>query len=219
MRINKPVSSLHLITQPDVSVAELSDQVAEACAAGVNWVQLRMKNVPPATVYQTAMDLREICQMHNARLIINDFPEVAKKADVDGVHLGKEDMDPAEARALLGHDKIIGGTANTMNDVWRLIDKEVDYIGLGPFRYTVTKDKLSPVLGAKGYRVIMQQLEAEHINIPVIAIGGIRPEDIKELKATGIHGVAVASAINKQTDINGAVHSFLKQLDHVTDSR
>lgn len=109
------------------------------CRAGANWIQLRLKNESFDTVLKTAIAAKAICDSFKVTLIINDFPEVAKQVDACGVHLGKEDTCPLDARAILGTQKIIGGTANTLEDCQILLQKQVDYIGLGPLRFTHTK--------------------------------------------------------------------------------
>lgn len=106
-----------------------------------------MKKNSKAEILQTGRLIKEICQYYNALFIVNDQVEIARQLDADGVHLGLEDMNPEEARKILGPDKIIGATCNTMEDIRLRAIQKVDYIGLGPFRYTTTKQKLSPVGG------------------------------------------------------------------------
>ena len=130
----------------------------------------------------------------------------------DGVHLGKQDMPPAEARALLGPGFIIGGTANTFADIERLAVAGVDYIGLGPFRFTTTKQNLSPVLGLAGYADLLAQCRAAAINIPLIGIGGITLPDVAPLLGLGLHGVAVASAITKAYPVANAINEFISSV-------
>ncbi|MDT0685943.1 thiamine phosphate synthase [Autumnicola psychrophila] len=185
------ISHLHYISQGETPEEHL-ENIQNVCAAGVDWVQLRLKNEPFETVQETAKAAKKICNEFQVKLIINDFPEVAKSVNADGVHLGKEDSCPLETRKLLGPKKIIGGTANTLEDCEGLCEKEVDYIGLGPFRFTTTKAKLSPILGAQGYRKLLSSLRANGKFIPVIAIGGITPEDLPALAESGVHGVAIS---------------------------
>lgn len=163
--------------------------------AGCNWVQLRYKNVPEAEVLIVAEQVKKMVEGYDCTFIINDFPQVAKAVDADGVHLGLDDMNVSEARAIIGSDKIIGGTANTLNDVLQRHEEQCNYIGLGPFRFTATKDKLSPVLGLEGFSNIMYQLNEFSIATPVYAIGGIKGEDIESIMETGIYGVALSGYI------------------------
>lgn len=208
----KTISKLHYITQevqdkPHWQLAE------EACQAGVSWVQLRVKNKSKEEIIDIAFRTREVCKHYGVKLIINDHVDIVMQCKADGVHLGKTDMDPLDARNILGADVIIGGTANTLEDLKILVSKGVDYIGLGPFKFTTTKEKLSPILGLEGYREIMKQYMLETKTKPVIAIGGILPEDVTPLLETGVHGVAVASSIGLAMNIPVAVSEFTEFLN------
>lgn len=193
------ISNLHYISQGKTPEEHLKN-IHKMCVAGANWVQLRLKDETFETVLKTAKAGKDICDEFQVKLIINDFPEIAHKVDAHGVHLGKEDECPLEARKLLGPDKIIGGTANTLKDCEGLCEKQVDYIGLGPFRFTTTKKKLSPILGAKGYQKLVSKLRAGGKFIPVIAIGGITLEDIPILAKSGVQGVAISGHLNAQAE-------------------
>ena len=199
------ISNLHYITT--------SAQAAElACRGGVRWVQLRVKNLPAAEWRQRALDVQAVCRHHGATFIINDNPQLAREIGADGVHLGKQDMPPAEARALLGPDFIIGGTANTFADIEGLAAAGVDYIGLGPFHFTTTKEKLSPILGLSGYAEIMAQCRAAGFTTPVVGIGGVELADVAALLATGLHGVAVSGAIGGAASPTEAARLFVEEL-------
>lgn len=193
------ISRLQYISQEIGGKTHL-ENIEEACKAGVNWVQLRIKNKPLEEIESIAADAKIICKKFGARLVINDHVEIAKSVKANGVHLGKEDMDPLEARRILGERPYIGGTANTWDDILRLKEAEVDYIGLGPFKFTETKENLSPELGVKGYSNIMNHMIIEDMDIPIVAIGGIELDDIFDLQMTGIYGIAVASLINQAKD-------------------
>lgn len=203
------ISRLHYITQdiPNFTHYELAE---EACKGAADWIQLRVKSSSYNDWEYTAFKTKEVCNNYNAKLIINDNVEIAKTVKADGVHLGKNDMSPAEARKILGNDFIIGGTANTFEDVERLSRTGVDYIGVGPFRYTATKEKLSPTLGLDGYQNILNKCKNKEIKIPIIAIGGIQPDDISSLLKTGIYGMAVSSAINLAKDKALITKQFLE---------
>jgi thiamine-phosphate pyrophosphorylase len=159
-----------------------------------------MKDATPQKVAQTGIIVKQLCARYGARLYINDHVEACKIIRAAGVHLGKADMPPREARQLLGDGFAIGGTANTIEDVRRLHSEGVDYIGLGPFRFTATKKNLSPVVGLAGYRRIMEQCRAENIALPVLAIGGITSDDIPDIMSTGVSGIALSSAILQAQD-------------------
>lgn len=210
--MTKPaIAKLHYITQalPGKTHAETA---AEACAAGADWVQLRVKNASDEVWKEQARQTQNICRRHGSTFIINDNAALAAALDADGVHLGKTDMAPEQARQLLGAGKIIGGTANTFEDVQRLVQAGVDYIGLGPYRFTATKENLSPVLGLEGYQEILNRCREAGICTPVIAIGGITAADVPLLLQTGIHGIAISSGINLAEDKQQAVQQFREAL-------
>jgi thiamine-phosphate pyrophosphorylase len=171
------------------------EQVEAASRAGIRWIQLRMKEATDAEVRAAATEAKKICDARGCVLIINDRVEIAAAVDAHGVHLGKEDMTVREARRLLGENKLIGGTANTLEDIRKHHLEGADYIGLGPYRYTTTKKNLSPVLELEGYRRIMSRLEQERIDIPVIAIGGIGVEDVAPLLDAGLYGIAFSGML------------------------
>ena len=171
------------------------DSVRIALEGGCRWVQLRMKDVDEAHLYPVALQAQRMCREYGATLIIDDHVEIVKKVKADGVHLGKLDMPIAEARKILGDDYIIGGTANTFEDVKAHYEAGADYIGCGPFRYTTTKSNLSPILGLEGYRRIVCQMNEAGIHLPIVAIGGITKEDIPSLMETGITGIALSGSI------------------------
>ena len=179
------------------------DGVRMALEGGCQWIQLRMKDASEEEVLKTAKSTRKLCRQYGAVFILDDYVELVERTGADGVHLGKNDMPIDKARRLLGKDKIIGGTANTFEDVKRIYSAGADYIGCGPFRFTTTKKKLSPILGLDGYRRIIEQMTAYGINIPVIAIGGILLQDVSDIMQTGVSGVAVSGAIlNDNNDDN-----------------
>ena len=171
------------------------DGIRLALDGGIKWVQLRMKEASPDDFRRIGAEVRKLCDLYNATFIVDDHVELVREIGADGVHLGKKDMPIAEARRILGDDVIIGGTANTFEDIEMHYHASANYIGCGPFRFTTTKEKLSPILGLEGYRNIMQKVREAGINIPVIAIGGITADDIPALLQTGIAGIALSGAI------------------------
>lgn len=171
-----------------------------ALKGGCRQIQLRMKDCPVREVVQTARQAKTLCDTYHADLYIDDHVEVCKEVGATGVHLGKSDMLPGEARKILGSHFVIGGTANTFEDICRLAAEGVDYIGLGPFRFTTTKNNLSPVLGLQGYKDILMKCNDQGIHLPVLAIGGITAADIPQLMQTGISGIALSSTILQAND-------------------
>ncbi len=200
------ISKLHYISQGNTTKEHL-ENIQKACTCGAELVQLRLKNLSEKKILKTAEEAREITGHFQTRLIINDYYKIAKKIKADGVHLGKIDVCPTIARKHLETWQVIGGTANTLEDCEALIGKKVNYIGLGPFRFTTTKDNLSPILGINGYLTILEALQTE---TPIIAIGGIIIEDIPSILKTGIHGIAVSGDITK--DFN-KIRQFNKLLN------
>ena len=171
-----------------------------ALEAGCRWIQLRMKHATDEEVRLTAETLLPLCREHGAIFIIDDRVHLAKELGADGVHLGKNDMPVTEARQLLGEGFIIGGTANTFEDIEALYHAGADYIGCGPFRFTTTKEKLAPLLGLEGYRKLKQQMIDNGIFLPVVAIGGITKGDIPDIMSTGVDGIAVSGAVLNAQD-------------------
>lgn len=159
-----------------------------------------MKNISVDEIRPIALKAQEMCRKYDATFIIDDHVELVKEIHADGVHLGKNDMPIDEARSILGPEFIIGGTANTFEDIEMHYRKGADYIGCGPFRFTTTKEKLSATLGIEGYREIISKMKAANINIPVVAIGGITADDIPTIMTTGINGIALSGSILRAED-------------------
>ena len=171
------------------------DSVRIALEGGCRWIQLRMKEASPKDILPIAKEAMSLCRKYDATFIIDDFVELAKQIGADGVHLGKNDMPIAEARKILGQDFIIGGTANTFENVQMLYKTGANYIGCGPFRFTTTKKNLSPILGLEGYQQIISLMKEHKISLPLVAIGGITKKDIPSLMQTGISGIALSGSI------------------------
>ena len=181
-----------------------------ALRGGCRWVQLRMKEAGDAEAEAAAREVQALCKEQGATFIIDDRVELAKKVQADGVHLGKKDMPVAEARALLGSGFIIGGTANTFEDVVMHHRGGADYIGCGPFRFTTTKKGLAPVLGVAGYEDITARMKATGIALPVVAIGGITADDIPAIMQTGVSGVALSGTVLRADDPVAEMRRLLK---------
>lgn len=177
------------------------DSIQMALKGGCRWIQLRMKGATQDEIRPVALQALKMCRDCGATFIIDDHVELVRDLHADGVHLGKNDMPISEAREMLGADFIIGGTANTYDDVKAHHQAGADYIGCGPFRFTTTKQNLSPVLGVEGYRSIVNQMRSNNLTdrtglpLPIVAIGGITAEDIPEILSTGIDGIALSGTI------------------------
>ena len=185
------------------------DSVRLALEGGCRWVQLRMKDAPDEEVRPIAIEAGALCHSHHATFIIDDRVELVQRLHADGVHLGKNDMPVDDARRVLGDGFIIGGTANTFEDIRRLHAQGTDYIGCGPFRFTTTKKNLSPVLGTDGYRLLMHRMEEAGIKVPVVAIGGITLPDIPSILATGVGGIALSGTVLRSEDPVGTMRQVI----------
>lgn len=166
-----------------------------ALEGGCRWIQLRMKDASDEDFIAVASKVQPLCKQYDAVFVLDDRVHLVQQVKADGVHLGKNDMPADEARGILGEQYIIGGTANTFEDIERLFRQRVDYIGCGPFRFTTTKAKLAPTLGLEGYEKIVSQMRQHSITIPIVAIGGITFSDIPSIMATGVDGIALSGAI------------------------
>ncbi len=209
--IQKAIASFQVLTQDHPRLSH-GTQALSALRGGAKWIQLRSKEKSRGEITTLARELKIICRDFGAHLIINDHAEIAGEAGADGVHLGKSDLSVAEARSLLGRDFIIGGTANTLEDIGALAEAGVDYAGIGPFRFTETKKKLAPILGLEGIRRLVSACRAAGIQLPLIAIGGIGLEDVASILETGVFGLAVSSAINLSQKPEKVVADFLQKM-------
>ncbi len=171
------------------------DSAMMALEGGCRWIQLRMKDAVEAEIERVALQILPECRRRGAVFVIDDHVELALRVGADGVHLGKNDMPVDEARRLAGGNFIIGGTANTFEDVQRLAAQGADYIGCGPFRFTTTKKNLAPMLGIEGYKDILSRMKEHGITLPLVAIGGITRDDIPRLMAVGVSGIAISGSV------------------------
>ena len=179
------------LTQDRLSLTHAA-QAEQLCAGGARWIQLRMKGAPASAWLETATAVVEICRAHDAICIVNDSVDVAIAARAHGVHLGSRDEDWRAARRRLGSTLLLGGTVNHATDAARATEAGcLDYVGIGPWRFTANKQNLAPILGAEGVRPLVAQLEG----LPAWIIGGIEAEDLPAVRATGARGAAVSSTL------------------------
>lgn len=187
--------------------------IEAALDAGVKLVQLRLKNISDELYIDYASKTKTLCDKHQSLLIINDNADVAKSSHADALHLGLDDMSVLEARKIIPN-KLIGGTANTIEHIQQRCNEKVDYIGLGPYQFTSTKEKLSPILGIEGYQNIIHQMKKENLTAPIYAIGGIELKDIEAIINTGIYGIAVSGLITHSDNKEKLVKEINKILYH-----
>ncbi len=202
---------LQFITNPSDRYS-ITEEVKMVVEGGCKWVQLRMKDASYDELKATAEDIIPICREAGVILVIDDNVALVKELRVHGVHLGKEDMEPRKAREILGPHAIIGVTANTAEDILAVRGIDVDYVGLGPYRYTSTKKNLAPVLGLDGYRSIMDTIKGQGVKLPVVAIGGITLDDVDAVMSTGVQGIAMSGAIINSADPKAYVSDVLARL-------
>ncbi len=193
------------LTQDGTGVPH-SEQAERLCAAGARWVQLRMKGAPGAEWLAEARAAASSCRRHGAVFIVNDSVEIALESGADGVHLGALDGPWRDARAALGPDRILGGTVNDLGGALLAAGSGcLDYAGVGPLRFTRTKERLARVLGLDGVRRLVAALG----DVPAWVIGGVTAADMPALRAAGAAGAAVSSAIHLGGDIEGSLRGFL----------
>jgi thiamine-phosphate pyrophosphorylase len=191
---NKLISRIQYITQDNAQLTH-AQQAKLMFENGVDWVQIRMKNCSKEAIIVQAKEALFYARALGGKLIINDHIDICKELGADGVHVGLSDTDVAETRAYLGNNFIIGGTANTIEDIQLHLKNGADYIGLGPFRFTTTKKNLSPIIGLDGYKQLVAEMQKRNIQIPVVAVGGIMMTDIEDIQSVGLYGVAISTAL------------------------
>ena len=205
---------LQFITNENISVSP-EKQIIEAIEGGCRWIQIRLKKASDEEIKKLFFNIRDKAKETLTTVIINDRVALVKelgKDGVAGVHLGREDMPAAEARMELGPDAIIGVTAHNFEEAVSYKGLDVDYIGIGPFATTETKENLAPILGMEGIADIIIRIKDAGMEIPLVAVGGIKEDDVKPLLEIGANGVAVSGAIACAHDIKEAVRRFLSEL-------
>ena len=200
------IPKLHYIAAGD-SPKEILENIQKACTSGAELVQLGMEHASEKKVLKIAKEAIKITSVYQTRLIISGYYKVAKEIKADGVYLEKTDASPTIVRKHLYAWQSIGGSANTLADCEKLLDAEIDYITLGPFKETTTNVHLGPVLGIKGYTAITDVLKTP---IPIIGFGGITTADVTDILKTDISGIAVSQAITQDFD---AIKTFNQLLN------
>ncbi len=181
-------------------------QALAALEGGVRWIQLRTKHLPEDVWIAEAVAIAELCRDFGALFVVNDSPQVALRAEADGVHLGGADASPAAARALLGESAIVGVTLNEPTHVARFAGVRIDYAGVGPFRHTASKQKLAAIHTPESLAALI----AAAAPSPCFAIGGVTAADWPELRALGAHGIAVSGAIALAADPISAAKTLVE---------
>jgi thiamine-phosphate pyrophosphorylase len=207
--MKKYISKFHYLTQ-DLPNRSHLEQVNIACEAGANWIQYRCLSKPDDALIDDINDIAAVCDEWGATLILTNHYHLLDRVDAQGVHIEDFDADLPDIRASIGDDKTLGASATNIE---RLLEVQntgaVDYCGYGPFAHTDTKPNNKPLLGFEGYRQLQKHPEIE---IPVIAVGGIRLVDVEHLLETGIYGLAVSAAINLATDPGRVLKEFYQKI-------
>lgn len=187
----------------------LYGQVEKALKGGATFMQLREKNLDEEHFLQEAVEIKELCKKYHVPFVINDNVDIAVKMDADGVHVGQSDMEAGDVRAKLGPDKIVGVSAQTVEQAVLAEKRGADYLGVGAVFSTGTKLDADDV----SYETLKAICEA--VSIPVVAIGGITKDNLMELKGSGIDGIAVVSAIFAQENIEEATRELRSRTEEM----
>lgn len=194
------------------------DSAKLALDNGIKLIQLRMKNMDENQIRQTAYRLKEECDKCNAKLIMNDNADLAIEIGLSGVHIGQKDEKFETVKSKIRPNQIAGLTCNTFEHIRQAAECKADYIGLGPYRFTRTKENLSTILGIKGYENLMQRCRESDFELPVYAIGGIRMQDVKGLLETGVYGIAISSLIIDSANPVQTIKELRKLIEETTDA-
>ncbi|HUQ30684.1 MAG TPA: thiamine phosphate synthase [Pyrinomonadaceae bacterium] len=208
LRIKLP--KLYPITDARLTGLSHAEQVRRLSAGGATFVQLREKHLSPKEFYREAEEALRVARSLSVRLIINDRVDLALALSADGVHLGQDDLPPAAARSLLGDEALIGFSTHSIEQASVAASLPVDYIAIGPIYETTSKENPDPVVGLDGLRRVRQVVG----NIPLVAIGGIRPENIPYVLKAGADSVACISLLLAQpTEIESRTREILAEIE------
>ena len=208
--MNREALRLYLVTNRyQDSLQSFLEKIETACRSGVTIVQLREKNLTTNQYYQLAKQVKEITDAYQVPLIIDDRLDVCLAVDAAGLHIGDDELPVSVARQVLGSEKILGVTAKTVKRALEAEEGGADYLGTGAIFPTTTKEN-APITLISTLKTICQR-----VAIPVVAIGGLTSENIDQLAATGIAGVAVVRDLMQSEDIEAKTQAFLTKLDDI----
>jgi len=209
--MKKFIEKFQFITH-DIAQLTHIEQAQIACEAGAKWIQYRCLTKDDKALLEDINIIAGICDDWGATLIVTNHVQLNRKADIQGFHIEDMDADFIALREQLGEDITIGGSSNTVEGLIRLAAEGADYAGCGPFSITTTKPNNSPLLGLAGYAHVVSVLQEKEITLPVLAVGGVKLEDVDSLMDTGIFGIAASSAINQAEDMTAAYHDFYDKI-------
>ena len=211
MKLDKKAMQLYVVTDRSwLDGRSLEDQVEEIAAAGATFLQLREKHLDEETFLKEALKIKEIAVRNRVPFVINDNIEVALRADADGVHVGQSDMQAKDVRRLIGDGKILGVSANTVEQAVKAQESGADYLGVGAVFSTSTKLDANDV----SFETLRRICEA--VTIPVVAIGGIGEANVLKLRGSGVDGIAVISAIFASPDVAAATRRLRALSEEMT---
>lgn len=213
MKCDKKDLLLYAVTDRSwLGEESLYSQVEKALKGGATFIQLREKELDEEHFLKEAKEIKELCKKYRVPFVINDNVEIALAADADGVHVGQSDMEAGDVRRKLGEDKIIGVSAQTVEQAVLAQERGADYLGVGAVFHTGSK--------ADADDVSHEMLKAicDAVDIPVIAIGGISTDNVRRLTGSGICGVAVISAIFAKKDIENAARELKKIVEEMVEA-
>jgi thiamine-phosphate pyrophosphorylase len=206
--MKKYISRFHYLTQ-DLPNRSHVAQAQTACEVGVNWIQYRCLSKTDEEMLPEIHQIAAICDDWGATLILTNHFHLLNQVDAQGVHIEDLEADFLAIKNSIGEDKTLGGSATNIHQLKNLQQQGVDYAGFGPFAATQTKPNTYPLLGLEGYRELKNHPE---INLPVIAVGGIPLENVANLLATGIYGIAVSAAVNSAENPGAVLKEFYRQI-------
>ena len=210
MKCDKKSLLLYAVTDRSwLNGKTLCEQVEKAIKGGVTFVQLREKNLDEKSFFEEAVEIQSLCRKYSIPFVINDNVEIARRINADGVHVGQSDMEAVDVRKMLGKDKILGVSVQTVEQALIAQKQGADYLGVGAVFPTGTKKDAEDV----SYETLKEICKA--VKIPVVAIGGITSDNVSELKNSGISGIAVISAIFAAEDIEFAAKNLKKLTESV----
>ena len=214
MKVSRESLLLYAVTDRSwLNGRTLRSQVEEALDGGATFLQLREKNLDDAHFLEEARELQALCRARGVPFIVNDNVDVALAMGADGIHVGQHDMEAGDVRRLLGPDRILGVSAQTVEQALLAQERGADYLGVGAVFPTGSKDDADDVS--------FEELRAicEAVTIPVVAIGGISLSNVKKLAGSGICGIAVISAIFAQKDIRLAAEQLRKETEEMLEKK
>lgn len=202
---------LYIITDQRISHGKSHLEVAEAAlTGGATVIQFRDKEIKDSEAIIVCREIYKLTKKKGVSFIVNDRVEIAKAVNADGIHLGQEDMSFSSARKILGKEKIIGISVETVEQALKAVEGGADYLGIGPIYPTATKPDAGKALGIARLKEIR-----ESVNIPIVAIGGINENNLEEVLRAGADGVAVISAVVSAPDITEACRKLKNKIEHL----